>query len=163
MMRYAQYAVYCLALFLVACGFHLKGLAQSDTLPYSRWQVVDGGALTEDIHRELLRYPQVKLTDKHAAALQVTDISQQKDIQSINRSGSVGEYILVLRVEAQILFEGKVLADNLSVVVRRDYAYADDEIYGKQEEEAHLWQAMYRDAAEQLVRRVAALPQQEKL
>lgn len=159
-MKYIKHVVFFLMLWVAACGFHLKGVGTVvDALPYQRWQLLNTAQMTEDLSRVLLRWPQTVLEDgEDSATLKVVDIHQQKDIQSINRSGGVGEYVLFLHVRAQVLFRGKVVADNITVTAQRDYGYSDEDIYGKQEEEARLWREMRRDAAEQMVRRLAALP-----
>ena len=46
----------------------------------------------------------------------------------------------------------------LTVVVRRELSYSDSAVLGKEREEALLLEDMRRDAAEQLMHRLAYLP-----
>lgn len=45
----------------------------------------------------------------------------------------------------------------MNIRIERTLPYADSLILGKQEEEQTIWQEMYHDAAEQLVRQLSFL------
>ncbi|MDO5059508.1 MAG: LPS assembly lipoprotein LptE, partial [Neisseria sp.] len=94
------------------------------------------------------------------AVLVVEDVSTQRDVQTVTRAALINEYALVLNLRAQAYRNGKPLGDVMNVQVRRTMDYADSEVLGKQEEEAQIWREMRRDAAEQLVRRLAFLKAQ---
>lgn len=147
-----------LAVLLSACGFRLSGSdpAVSAELSQRVW-AVQGGAMQQVLETELLRRHARVDAAFAGAVLKVHDVETRRDIQSINLSGTVKEYLLVLRVKAEVRFEGSDAVHSLEVSVRRPLDYHDRDILGKQEEEALLWAEMRADAAQQLVRRLGYL------
>lgn len=140
-----------------ACGFHLKGMQTYDKLPYVAWRV-DGGALQQALENALRHADGVPVDAPQAqATIAVTSVDTQKDVLTITRAANVNEYLLLLHVEAQASRNGEPLGAPIVVDVRRTMDYADSEVLGKREEEATIWQEMRRDAAEQIVRRLAFL------
>lgn len=153
-----KYIPLVLAVLLSACGFRLAGSdpAVSAGLSQRVW-AVQGGAMQQVLETELLRR-HARVDNAFAGALlQVKDLETRRDIHSINLSGTVKEYMLVLRVKAEVRFEGREAVHPLEVTVRRPLDYHDRDILGKQEEEALLWAEMRADAAQQLVRRLGYL------
>ncbi|MBH5328536.1 hypothetical protein H9Q10_02460 [Eikenella sp. S3360] len=153
-----KYLMLPLVLLLAACGFRLAGTdpALNPPLPYSTWSV-QGNELQQAIETELLRRD-AKIDNAFAqAGLRVTGIQANKDIQTLNLSGTVSEYRLELKVSAQAWHGEKALGAPINVTVYRTLDYSDSEILGKQEEEAQLWAEMRADAARQLVRRLGYL------
>ncbi len=150
-------------LLLSACGFHLKGTSDvGNRLHYQDW-TVSGGQMQNALENALRRQSGVRLHDDAAGSdtvqLRVLDQQQYKDVGTINIGGNTIEYLLTLRVEAQAYRRGQALGNPMTVQVQRYMDYADSEILGKQEEEAQIWRDLRREAAEQLVRRLAYLPQ----
>ncbi|EGZ46166.1 LPS-assembly lipoprotein LptE [Neisseria wadsworthii] len=140
-----------------ACGFHLKGTQPYDKLPYTAWRV-DGGALQQVLENALRRADGKPVDAPQAqAVIAVNHIETRKDVLTITRAANINEYLLILRVHAQASRNGENLGTPIIVEVRRSMDYADSEVLGKQEEEATIWQEMRRDAAEQIVRRLAFL------
>ena len=145
-----KYLMLPILLLLAACGFRLAGSdpALNPPLPYQTWAVQG---------RELLRR-HAKLDSAFAdAVVKVTDIQTNKNIQTLNLSGTVTEYQLELKVSAQAWRGEKALGEPMMITVYRTLDYSDNEILGKQEEEAQLWADMRVDAARQLVRRLGYL------
>ena len=125
-------------------------------LPYQTW-AVQGRELQQNIETELLRR-HAKLDSAFADAIvKVTSIQTNKNIQTLNLSGTVTEYQLELKVSAQAWRGEKALGEPMMITVYRTLDYSDSEILGKQEEEAQLWADMRVDAARQLVRRLGYL------
>ncbi|MDO5686577.1 MAG: LPS assembly lipoprotein LptE [Neisseria sp.] len=159
-MKLSRLFLYSSLLVLAACGFHLKGLSSTtQQLPYSEWRVVNGSALHDALSTEISRQKDARINPQADAVLQVIEAVQSRDIQTLNRSGAVNEYLLVLRLTAQAKYQGQDLGEPMTVVVQRNFSYSDNELLGKQQEEADLWQDIYRDAAGQMVRRMSFLPQ----
>ena len=146
------------ALLLSACGFRLAGSdpALNPPLPVQVW-AVQGGALQQVLETELLRR-QARVDNAFGeAVVRVLDVDTRRDIQTLNLSGSVSEYLLVLKVRVQVWRGDKAVDKPMEVTVTRPLDYSDRDILGKQEEEALLWSEMRQDAAQQIVRRLGYL------
>ena len=143
---------------LTSCGFHLRGVNGSDamSLPYKNWRLENVGDLENPLHDELKRYGAVIVdnADGDVAIFHLTELTRSKDIGSLSRIGTVSEYLLTLRVSAQIQVNGQNIGNPISVVLQRTLSYSDDDLFGKQQEENELWQDMYQDAVGQIVRRM---------
>lgn len=143
-------------LMLGACGFHLKGAdGISPPLTYRSWHIEGGQALQFPLETAL--YQASGRVDDAAGAqmtLRIDSVSQNKETYTVTRAAVINEYLLILTVEAQVLKRGEPVGKPMTVSV---LAYADNEILGKQEEEAALWAEMRQDAAEQIVRRLTFL------
>lgn len=144
-------------LMLGACGFHLKGAdGISPPLTYRSWHIEGGQALRFPLETAL--YQASGRVDDAAGAqmtLRIDSVSQNKETYTVTRAAVIND--LILTVEAQVLKRGEPVGKPMTVSVRRVLAYADNEILGKQEEEAALWAEMRQDAAEQIVRRLTFL------
>lgn len=149
--------IMCAALLLAACGFHLKGQSPYDRLPYQTWHVA-GGEMQQALEDALIRAKGMP-SEKAAAeaAVELERIDTRRDVLTVTRAALINEYMLVLEARAQAYRNGQAWGEPFTVSVRRNMAYADSEILGKQEEEARIWREMQRDAAEQIVRRLAFL------
>lgn len=147
------------ALMLGACGFHLKG-SDGASLPaaYRSWRIEGGQALQLPLETAL-HQASGRIADAGGTpmTLRIGSVSQNKETYTVTRAAAINEYLLILTVEVQALKHGKAVGKPMTVSVRRVLAYADNEILGKQEEEAALWAEMRQDAAEQIVRRLTFL------
>ncbi|WP_434779352.1 LPS assembly lipoprotein LptE [Neisseria sp. Ec49-e6-T10] len=150
-----------LVLVLSACGFQLRGLGSNlPPFPFQSVLLEDSTSLAASLRTVIKREPRITLVEnaKEAeAVLKVSDEQTQKDILMINRGGNVNEYLLTLRVKAQLLTKGVPYGEPMDVFVRRTYTYSDNQVLGKAEEEQMLWQDMRSEAADQIMRRLAHL------
>ncbi|MGL6070720.1 LPS-assembly lipoprotein LptE [Craterilacuibacter sp.] len=148
-----------LTLSLGACGFHLRGLGGPlKAMPFASLSVDGSGAVYNQVLVELKRDGRVGLPGKGVAAdavLQMAPESTSKDVLTVNRAGKVSEYQLTLRQSATLIFRHSDDPVPLNVVVRRQMSYSEQVVLGKEQEEAQLWAGMQREAANQLVRRLA--------
>ncbi|AUZ04594.2 MULTISPECIES: LPS assembly lipoprotein LptE [Vitreoscilla] len=147
----------CLFL-LSACGFNLRGVELTDTLlPYHRWAVEDAKGMYNPIKYELKRRQDVEVVDaaQSQAILRVLEESTDRRSQSLNLEGSTTEYLMTLNVTIRIEQGGMIVSEPMSVQVRRFMKYSDNEILSKDDEEQKLWQDMRREAAAQLILRIA--------
>lgn len=145
-------------LLLSACGFQLRGTQLTDTvLPYHRWAIEDAASMKNALKYELKRRQNVEVVDaaQSEAVLRVLAINADKRTQSINLEGSTTEYLLRLDVTVQVEHQGMKVSEPMHVQVRRFMDYSDNEVLGKEDEEAKLWADMRSDAAGQLVLRIA--------
>ena len=145
-------------LLLASCGFHLKGTAgTSQPLPYQNWYV-NGGALQQALENSLRRSDGRPVSmDQAQMAVNATHMETRRDIYTITRAADINEYLLMLRVDAQVTRNGEPVGEPMSVVVHRTMDYADSEVLGKAEEEQTIWSEMRTDAADQIVRRLTFL------
>ncbi|MBR6026438.1 MAG: hypothetical protein IK065_02435 [Neisseriaceae bacterium] len=147
----------CVLFLLTSCGFHLRGVgSEVSSLPYKNWRLENVGDLSNPLHDELKRYGAVVVdrADSDVAIFHLTELTRNKDIGSLSSIGTVSEYLLTLRVSAQIQVDGQNMGNPISVVLQRTLSYSDDDLFGKQQEENELWQDMYQDAVGQIVRRM---------
>ena len=149
----------CLLL-LSACGFQLRGTGLTDTLlPYHRWAIEDARDMKNALKYELKRRQNVEVVDaaQSEAILRVLSVNADKRTQSINLEGSVTEYLMTLDVVVQVEHQGMKVSEPLHVQVRRFMDYSDNEVLGKEDEEARLWSDMRNEAAAQLILRIAMM------
>ena len=145
---------------LSACGFQLRGTALTDTiLPYHKWALEDARDMKNALKYELKRRQNVDVVDAadSEAILRVLTVNTDKRTQSINLEGSVTEYLMTLDVMVQVEHQGMKVSEPMHVQVRRFMDYSDNEILGKEDEEARLWSDMRNDAAAQLILRIAMM------
>ena len=147
------------ALLLAACGFHLKGTQPYDKLPFKNWNI-QGGQLQQPLENALRRADGAPVPARPSArrCSKWKRRMTQKDVLTITRAALVADYLLVLKVRAPSLPQRRAAGEPMEVEVRRQLEYADSEVLGKQEEEETIRREMRRDAADQLVRRLAFLP-----
>ncbi len=149
-----------LMLMLGACGFHLRGLGNSDKpLPFRSVFIESEGIFQDNLNIVFDRDNRIELSENAVSADAVLKVDKehiQKDILVINRGGNVNEYLLVLSTRALLIKKGVHYAP-LEVKVRRTYSYSDNQILGKQTEEQDILKDMRNEAAEQILRRLSYL------
>lgn len=159
-----------LTVLLAGCGFQLRGVnPQQPLFPFERLAVQSNlsSPLTAALARELTLLPalQVGVDPKQAqVTLQILQEEREKRILSLNVAGKVREYQLVYRVQYRVLnTAGQALGLDQQITVLRDMSFNDALVLAKDQEEVLLYQHMYRDAAAQLVRRLAKVNPQVTL
>lgn len=149
---------------LMACGFHLRGLAD---LSFEKIYI-NNQSLT--ISRDLnvsLKSNGVKVVKEPEEAQILVDMMNEgteKRILSLGGTGTVREFELFYRVS----FRVKDASDELwgppqMVEGRRDFSYLDTELLAKSYEEAQLYEDMRRDAVREILRRLVAQKPKAKL
>ncbi len=149
---------------LMACGFHLRGLAD---LSFDKIHI-NNQSLT--ISRDLnvsLKSNGVKVVKEPEEAQILVDMmneNTEKRILSLGGTGTVREFELFYRVS----FRVKDASDELwglpqMVEGRRDFSYLDTELLAKSYEEAQLYEDMRRDAVREILRRLVAQKPKAKL
>ncbi|MBP6116191.1 MAG: hypothetical protein KBC57_04985 [Neisseriaceae bacterium] len=143
---------------LSACGFHLRGMGGTDRpMPFTTIHVVGDGTLVGPLNTVLKRNQNIQVVGagQAEASLEVLNEDAKREVMTINRGGSVNEYLYRFTARAQLHKNGAPYGQPLNVSVRRTMDYTDRDVLGKEDEEGQLWQEMRMDAAEQLVRRLA--------
>ncbi|BBF87379.1 LPS-assembly lipoprotein RlpB precursor [Aquitalea magnusonii] len=156
-------ALASLVFLLSACGFHLKGMGGSSRpLPFNSVYVEEGSSkLGPILHETLARNEKLVLLSapKQAeAVLSVLSENQAREVSTINSGGKVNEYLLSYTASVRTVLGGVPVEPDMVISVRRYLNYSDSDVLGKEQEEALLWNDIRRDAAEQLIRRLAYLP-----
>lgn len=147
------------ALLLASCGFQLRGAA---TLPFNTLYVEapQASLFANQLRRVIGIGSQTRITNNQAeadATLQVLYELREKEILSLSAGGRVRELQLRYRVQYQVYDKDKKpLAPLSEIVLRRDYAFNEQEQLSKEAEEALLYRDMQADAVQQLVRRLQA-------
>ncbi|WP_269531577.1 LPS assembly lipoprotein LptE [Chitinimonas sp. BJYL2] len=148
----------CLA--LSACGFHLRGEGGASAFAF-RDISLQGSATGVGgvVQRQLSLRPELKLVGAEAAEVQLAVESEalDKQILTVNRSGRVSEYQLTLRVRFAVRQAGVTAIPSTELTLRRDYSFDENNLLGKDAEEQALVRDMRQDAAQQIIRRLAAL------
>lgn len=149
-----------LSLVLSACGFHLRGAVDLpfDTLYVDSRAAPGVGAELALSVRTGTRTRLATSPAEAAAVLQVVNEGREKRILSLSGAGRVREYELLYRVSFRLLDRNKQeLLPTRQVELRRDMTYDDTQVLAKQAEETLLYNDMQGDAAQQIIRRVAAV------
>ena len=161
------YLVSCiLYLFLSGCGFHLRG-ASSVALPpeLSTLRVTMGGAgyppLLVEVRNALLALGNVRLTDDVSASVPVLQLHGETSVSqvlAIDSSGRISAYLLNYRVDYSLVgTDSKPLLPKQSVKLQREYGFDRLNVIASEKQSEFLQKEMRRDAAQQILRRLASL------
>lgn len=153
-------AVLILPLCLTACGFHLRGMGNTAPFAFKRLYVSAQPAGVGDSLAQLLSYrPDVTVVPKAEQAEAELFIEQEgvdKQILSINRGGRVSEYELIFHMSMRLNLHNQEVISPTALTLRRSYSFDDTNLLGKDAEEQLLIRDMRTDAAQQIMRRLAA-------
>lgn len=153
------------SLLLTGCGFHLRGSFEPpfDTL-YLR--LPENERLTNRITRAVRAGSSVRLVDSAQAAdavFEITNVSTNRDILSINDQGKAREYELTLSITFRVSNpHGPDWLEKTTLMTTREITYSESEFLARDREEALLYQNMEEDLVQQIIRYLAAIPPQEK-
>jgi LPS-assembly lipoprotein len=148
-----------LCITLASCGFQLRGPA---TLPFDTLyvQAAPTSQFATQLRRVIGASGRTRVTTKAEeadATLQVLNEVREKEILSLSAGGRVREFQLRYRVSYQLVDKNKgVLMPPGEIVLRRDFAFNDQDQISKESEEALLYRDMQTDAVQQVLRRVQA-------
>ena len=149
---------------LMACGFHLRGLAD---LSFEKIHINNQSlSISRDLNVSF-KSNGVKVVKEPEEAQILVDMmneNTEKRILSLGGTGTVREFELFYRVN----FRVKDASDELwgppqMVEGRRDFSYLDTELLAKSYEEAQLYEDMRRDAVREILRRLVAQKPKAKL
>lgn len=152
------------ALLLAGCGFHWAGSRPLPELldwiyvdvvtPYS----VSKPPLDAALRNRLLRRGAVIGSSAAGArtVLRVTDLTEVREVLSVDPFGKAVEYKLTTRVNYTLLEEDKVVVPPGTLAVSRDYSFNAQEVLAKEAEESRLQSFMQDELAELLLLRLEA-------
>jgi len=149
------------AALISGCGFHLRGIAP----------------LPEGVNAVHVRAPSTVLADEvsiflEAGGARATESSEEADavlnvsseqfarrVLSVDpQTGKEREFELAYTVSFDLVgSDGKALLAGESLRLLRDFVFDADAVLGKSREEGVLRDEMRRDAAQQIVRRIASI------
>lgn len=142
----------CLA--LTSCGWHLRGLGEEAVEVRDVALTGSGGVYSNLINR---LKEQGALVDLALAETQV-DLQPERFTRrtvSVSGGGIVAEYQLTLTQSYRIDKTGSNASVSNTIRIIRSYQYDQNDVVGKQKEEAILKDEMLDDAARQLLRVIA--------
>jgi len=145
-----------LTFFIVACGFHLRGVAD---LAFNRLYIKGSSSISKDL-ASTLRTNGVNIVSQPEDAeilFEFMSDGVEKRILSLGGTGSVREFELFYRVRFRIRAASEELwGPEQMIESRRDFSYLDTELLAKSYEETMLYEDMRRDATRELMRRLVA-------
>ncbi len=150
-----------LALLLVGCGFQLQGAV---TLPavLASPQLVAADRYTP-FHAALVAGLQgagARLTTdatRASAVIRIHRDESRHDVLSVTARNTPGEYEVFYTVEYSVSAGGQELLPLQTVSLSRGYGYDEMRVLAKEHEERTLREALARDIASQVMRRLGAL------
>jgi outer membrane lipopolysaccharide assembly protein LptE/RlpB len=148
-----------LAAGLSGCGFHLQGRADyGEELEAIYLEVPDDATpLARELSRSL-EISALNVVDDAAAAtavLQILSDDTGRSVESVDAQNRPREYLVFYRATYRVLSGGKVLLDNQRVIRTRIYTYDELEVLAKAHEEDMLREALAREIAGVITRRLA--------
>lgn len=158
----------CLPL-LSGCGFHLRGRESVELPPALARVWVDMGAsqayplLLVEMRNALATRAGVTLADKASGAAVLTlygeAVQSEAEIASIGGVPITSGYILSYKVSYRLQdADGNTLVPGKTVKLQRQYGYDRTNVVAKEKEQDFLRTEMQRDAVQQILRQLAALP-----
>ena len=149
---------------LVACGFHLRGLAD---LSFDKIHINNQSlSISRDLNVSLKSngVTVVKAPEEAQILVDMMNEGTEKRILSLGGTGTVREFELFYRVSFRIKSASEELWGPVQIVEgRRDFSYLDTELLAKSYEEAQLYEDMRRDAVREILRRLVAQKPKAKL
>ena len=149
---------------LVACSFHLRGLAD---LSFDKIHINNQSlSISRDLNVSL-KSNGVKVVKEPEEAQILVDMMHEgveKRILSLGGTGAVREFELFYRVSFRVKDASDELWGPVQMVEsRRDFSYLDKELLAKSYEEAQLYEDMRRDAVREILRRLVVQKPKAKI
>ena len=150
--------------FLLGCGFQLSGTgsgSRSNSIPFESVYIsaLEGEPIRTELKNSIQSSGKTLVLDKPLdaeAILHIISAKYTKHIWSISGSGRVREFQLRYRVSYRLADSKGLEIIPLSIVnLSRILPFADAQVLAKQAEEKMLAREMYRDAAQQILRRLS--------
>jgi LPS-assembly lipoprotein len=154
-------ALLLLALPVSSCGWHLQGsspLSEVAAVTY-----IETGDRYSDFYRALrerLRISGARLVDKREDASAIVRIRADESGQrvlAVSARNTPEEYQVFYMVEYSVSDQNEQLIEPTRVEFTREYSYDETAVLAKQKEQAVLREALARDLAGLVVRRLSAL------
>ena len=161
--RYGLQRILLLALVtsVAACGFHLRG--QLDLPAAMAATYIETNGVNADLVKKLrssLQGNGASVTSNRSeatAVLRLLSDTYDRRVLSVGGGRKVREYELHYAVRFELVeVGGDRLVTTQTIELFRDYTYDEDDILGKQGEEANIRKDMIREAADRVLRVIQA-------
>lgn len=154
-----------LSVMLTACGYHLRG--ESDVPEIMRHiHLQKASPPLYAMFKETLRLSGAKLSetpDPHGVVVRVTNERFDRRMLSLSSTGKTNEFQLFYELDFDVLtYDNKVVLANQRVQENRNYFNNQQDIIGKNNEEALIQEEMYRQAVRSVLDRGRALVKQSE-
>jgi LPS-assembly lipoprotein len=147
-----------LTLALAACGFHLRG---QYTIPDFLKEVTlrtPGDSKDFDKEMRLALERNNILPDGGEVVVEITRESLTRQTSTVDSHAKAAEYTLIYEVKYRVgLLGHKLTGPTQPLILRRSYQYSTTNVVGKSTEEDTLTRELRTDAANQIVRQLAAM------
>lgn len=147
--------------FLAGCGFHLQGRTPLPaTLAVTYVQAEDQQSDFVQSLRKALLASGARLADSRDAAsgtVRIITDEVKRDILSVSARNTPREYEVVYTVKFSVSTKDKELLPEQEVSLTRDYSFDERTLLAKEHEESILREALARDLADIVMRRLASL------
>ncbi len=147
-----------LLLVLSSCGFHLRG--SYDVPAFLQEITLKNPSASKDFEKQMRLALERRniLPEGGEVLLEITRENITRQTSTVDSSAKAAEYTLIYTVEYRVgTVDGKVFGDRQSLILRRSYQYSTTNVAGKSTEEETLIQELRVDAAQQIVRQLAAM------
>jgi LPS-assembly lipoprotein len=147
------------SLLAAACGFHLRGDV-TYTFPTIYVSAPPSSPIVPELKRAIEGSGGTRVTNSikdAAVTLDITSVTDNKEVLSLSSGGRVREYQLTKRVRFDLHdAEGHEWLPAGEITVRRAYTFNESEVLAREAEETKMLREMQTDAVQQLVRRLQA-------
>lgn len=147
-----------LATTLTACGFHLRG--QYVIPDFLKEVTLRTPGISKDFDKEMrlaLERSNI-LPDGGEIVVNITRETLTRQTSTVDSHAKAAEYTLVYIVEYNVgTLANKLTGPTQSLILRRSYQYSTTNVVGKNTEEDTLVRELRTDAAQQIVRQLAAM------
>jgi len=161
MMMRAAFPLLLTTIFLATpgCGFHMQGRADyNPELATVYLQIPDNATPLARALRKSLSVANLSLVKEPGEAnaiLHIVSDDTGRSVESVTPQNRPREYRIYYRASYRVLSGGKVLLDNQRVIRTRVYTYDEKEVLAKAHEEDVLRDALAREIAGVITRRLA--------
>lgn len=159
----AYFALSSFLFSLTSCGFQLRGASSVTLPPELRLLRVSMGSgfppLLIEVRNSLRVLGKVRLTeDATAPVLNLLNEQSISEVLSIDSTGRINAYLLSYRVDFSLTgADGKTLLPTQAVKLQREYTFDRLNVLATEHQSEFLQNEMRRDAAQQILRRLASL------
>ena len=148
---------------LSSCGFHMRGSAAHDKLPFKSIHIVipDSSTFGIELKRNLRATGDtiVVADPKNAQVIMdVTGEKKSKAILSLNVQGRVREYTLVYELRFRVRdSKNKQILAPTRMALSRTLIFSESHALARENEEEMLYRDMQTDLVQQVMRRLSAM------
>jgi LPS-assembly lipoprotein len=149
-----QLTLFLVGIILVACGFHLRGLAD---LSFDKLYIKGNSSISSRLISTLKTngVKVVKSPEDSQVQLEIVKEGTEKRILSLGGTGTIREYELFYRISLRVKDSADELWGAEQMIEKRcDFTYLDSQALAKSYEEQQLYEDMRNDATMEILRRL---------